>query len=97
MALEKERQATLEEFNVTETPDLETVRSVAAQLFSQPLEQQNVEELKKLSEAANRIANLVKYIYDEYDNYSRENYKYDFLQKKYRGPSVNIARLSTNF
>ena len=80
LSIEQERQAALEEFNVTELPDLDVVRAAAVQLFAQPLEQQDEEELKKLSREANRVANLIDYIFDEYDDYYRENYG-DYIRK----------------
>ena len=82
LSLERERQATLEEFDITEVPSLDAVRAIATRLFALPVEQQDAEQLKALATEANRTANLVDYIYDEYDDYYRDNYKYEFVQKK---------------
>ena len=97
LSLEQERQAALEEFDVTEVPDLDAVRSFASQLFSQPIEQQNAEQLKKLSKEANRAANLVDYIYDEYDDYYRDNYKYEFVQKLLVAPVREYRNVFNEF
>ena len=81
LSLEQERKKTLEKFNVTKVPDLAAVREIAVQLFAQPIKQQDSGQLEKLAEEANRSANLIGYIYDEYMDYYRENYKYDFIQE----------------
>ena len=82
LSLERERQATLEEFDITEVPNLDSVRAIATHLFALPVEQQDAEELKALATEANRTANLVDYIYDEYDGYYRDSYKYEFVQRE---------------
>ena len=82
LSLERDRQATLAEFNITEVPSLDAVRAIATRLFALPVEQQDAEQLKALATEANRTANLVDYIYDEYDNYYRDNYRYEFVQKQ---------------
>ena len=82
LSLSEARQAALEKYGITEIPDLAAVRSFAAQIFSQELERQNEDELERLSEAANRVANLIGYIYDEYDYYYRANYRFDFVREK---------------
>lgn len=97
LSIGRERRATLEEFNITEVPDLEAVRTIAAQLFAKPLEQQDPEQLRKLSQEANRAANLVNYIYDEYDDYYKESYRYDFVQKEVRGPAREYERTFNEF
>ena len=97
LSIEQERQAALEEFNVTELPDLDVVRAAAVQLFAQPLEQQDEEELKKLSREANRVANLIDYIFDEYDDYYRENYQYEFIREKVIIPAAKYESVRNEF
>ena len=82
LSIEKERQKALEEFDVTEVPDLDAIRLFASELLSTPIEEQEKAQLKKSAKEANRVANLVNYIYDEYDDYYRDSYKYDFIQEK---------------
>jgi hypothetical protein len=45
-------------------------------------ESSTIAELKKIAEKSNKAANLVDYIQEEYAEYYRENYKYEFIQKK---------------
>ena len=97
LSLEQERKKALERFNVTKVPDLDAVREIAAQLFAQPIKQQDSGQLKKLAEEANRSANLIDYIYDEYMDYYRENYKYDFVQAKVAEPAKDYERVFNEF
>lgn len=97
LSLEQERQATLEEFDVTELPDLDVVRAVATRLFALPLEQQDEEELKKLSREANRVANLVDYIHDEYDDFYREIHKYPSVRERVMVPADEYGDIINEF
>ena len=58
------------------------VRKNAKSYLSKPLSQQNIVELKKLSKQANIAANLFGMILEEYKDYYRDNYSYDFVQEK---------------
>ena len=97
LSLERERQATLEEFDITEVPSLDAVRAIAIDLFALPVEQQNAEQLKALATEANRTANLVDYIYDEYDDYYRDNYRYEFVQKKVIEAASEYGKVFNDF
>ena len=97
LSLEQERQATLEEFDTTELPDLDVVRAVATRLFALPLEQQDEEKLRKLSKEANRVANLIDYIYDEYNDYYREIYEYQRVREKVRVPAAEYGGIIDEF
>ena len=92
LSLEQERKETLERFSFTKVPDLDAVRKISAQLFARPITQQDPKQLKELAEEANRSANLIDYIYDEYMDFYRENYKYDFIQKKVAEPAGNYGK-----
>ncbi len=97
LSIEKERQKALKEFDMTEVPDLDAIRSFASELLSKPIEQQEKTQLSKLAMEANRAANLVNYIYGEYDNYYRDNYKYDFVQEKVIGSAKEYGRIFNEF
>ena len=97
LSLEEERSAELEKFDVTEIPDLNVVRNSAKHLFSLPLEKQDSEQLKELARVANMTANLVNYIYDEYDDYYRDNYRYEFIQKKVQIPASVYGAIFNEF
>ena len=58
------------------------IRKKAKVLFSKPLEEQTISELKKVAKSSNTAANLVEFILEEYEDYYRDNYKYDFVQTK---------------
>ncbi len=97
LSIEKERQKALEEFDVTEVPDLDAIRLFASELLSTPIEGQEKAQLKKLAKEANRVANLVNYIYDEYDDYYRDSYKYDFIQEKVIGSAQEYGKVFNEF
>lgn len=58
------------------------VRKSAKKIFSKSEKNQSIKELKNLAKTANTAANLVGFILDEYVDYYRDNYKYDFVQTK---------------
>lgn len=97
LAIEETRQKTLENFNVAEIPDLDRIRSVASELFALPIDQQNVEDLTNLSIEANRAANLISYIREEYDDEYRDNYRYEFIQEKLAKPHDEYVKVSNEF
>lgn len=97
LAIEENRQKTLENFDITEIPDLNRIRSVASKLFALPTEKQNVEDLTNLSIEANRAANLISYISEEYNDEYRENYRYEFIQVKLAKPHDEYVKMSNEF
>lgn len=97
LAVEENRQKTLENFDITEMPDLDRIRSAASNLFALPIEQQNVEDLTNLSIEANRAANLIGYISEEYNDEYRENYRYEFIQEKLAKPYDGYIKISNEF
>lgn len=52
-----------------------------ALILSRPLTEQSDEELRELAKQANAAANFVDFILDEYQEYYRDNYRYEFVQK----------------
>ena len=79
--IDEQRAATLNKLDFV-IPAPGEVREIAKQLFSKPLAKQDTEVLKSLAKQSNSYANMVKFIQDEYDDYRRENYRYDFVLKK---------------
>lgn len=63
-------------------PDPDAIRKMATELFAKPYAQQNEQDLKNLAQQANRYANMVGYLEVEYNSYYRDNYRYEFVQKK---------------
>ncbi len=97
LSIEKERQEALKEFNITEVPNLDAIRSATNDLFAKPIEEQSTESLKTLAKLANQAANLVNYIYEEYDDFYRENYEYDSLRKDVIGPAREHREVVNEF
>lgn len=58
------------------------VEAKAKTILSRPLAEQVDDELRKLAKQANTAANFVGFILEEYQEYYRDNYRYDFVQKK---------------
>lgn len=74
--------------------DNKELETEAKSLLAKPIESQTFVELAAMAEEANKIANLVGYILEEYNDYYRENYKYDFIQKKvapYHDAYIRVA------
>ena len=95
--IEENRQKILENFDISEIPDLDKIRSAASNLFAMPIGQQKVEDLTNLSIEANRAANLISYIRDEYNDEYRDNYRYEFIQEKLAKPHDDYVRISNEF
>lgn len=58
------------------------VEAKAKTTLSRPLAEQVDDELRELAKQANAAANFVGFILEEYQEYYRDNYRYDFVQKK---------------
>jgi hypothetical protein len=58
------------------------VLRLSSELLAKNLEDQSEEELRALAKQANAAANYVGFILEEYASYHRENYRYEFVQKK---------------
>ena len=58
------------------------VEAMAKQILEKPLSEQTVEDLKHLAKQSNAAANFVGHILDEYEDYHRDNYRYDFVLEK---------------
>lgn len=58
------------------------VEHKAKKILDRPLAEQADDELLELAEQANAAANFVGFILEEYQEYYRDNYQYDFVQEK---------------
>jgi hypothetical protein len=97
-SLEEERTKQLQEMGVL-LPKPEKIIASAEQEFKKPIENQSADILKEIAEEANRYANLVANISDEYTDYLRENSRYDFVTEEVRRASVvgNLGNQDTIF
>ena len=58
------------------------VDAMAKSIFDRPLAEQAEEDLVALAKQANAAANFVGHILNEYQDYRRDNYRYDFVVEK---------------
>ena len=54
----------------------------AKAILGKPLAEQSENSLQEVAKQANSAANFVGFILEEYQDYHRENYRYEFVQKK---------------
>ncbi len=57
------------------------VETFAKTILGSPLADQSDDQLRELARQANAAANFMGFILEEYERYSRENYRYDFVQE----------------
>lgn len=82
LTIDDQREETLKELSRSAMPDIAGIKDTSKKVFSKPLDQQSSDELKSLASDANYAANLVGMIEKKYDDYLRENYRYDFIKDK---------------
>ncbi|TYO96770.1 hypothetical protein EDC39_11258 [Geothermobacter ehrlichii] len=80
--IEAARSEMLKRWNVDGLVKPADVESKAKALLSRPLSEQADEELEDLAQQANAAANFVGFILEGYQQYYRDNYRYDFVQEK---------------
>jgi len=79
---EKIRAEQIKKYGGTDIPKPKEITKKAEILLAKPLSEQSIKELKSIAENSNKAANYVGFIFDEYAQYYRDNYKYDFVQEK---------------
>ena len=83
-SLEDERTKQLEEMGVL-LPSLSSIRELSGSEFEKPLDQQNSDTLEEIADVSNTLANLVGKLLDGYNDYIRDNSRYDFVLEEVRG------------
>ena len=58
------------------------VDTQAKKILDLPLAEQNDDDLRRLAKQANAAANYVGFILEEYQEYYRDKYRYDFIREK---------------
>lgn len=58
------------------------VEAKAKAVLEKPLSEQSEKSLQDVAKQSNSAANFVGFILEEYQDYYRENYRYEFVQKK---------------
>jgi len=92
-SLVDEREKQLRELGVT-LPKQSSIRQAASEEFAKPVLEQDPERLEEIAEQANSFSNLVTKITSEYDDYIRENSRYDFVVKEVRKAPIVKSLLS---
>lgn len=94
-ALEAAREEMITQWGSGGLPNPSTVDSLAARILSRPLVEQEETDLRELAKEANVVANLIGFIENEYEEYYRDNYRFDFIQEKV-SPFLDNYRLISN-
>ena len=94
--IDEQREATLEKLDA-DVPDPNEIRVLASRIFSEPTSDQDADVLKSLAKQSNSDANMVYFIKDEYEDYRRENYKYDFVLEKLDPSLGHYTRIVNEF
>lgn len=80
--IEAARSEMLKRWGVSGLVKPAEIDAIAKPLLARPLPEQPNEELLALAKKANAAANFVGFILEDYDQYYRENFRYDFVQTK---------------
>lgn len=94
--IDEQRAATLEKLE-SDVPDPDGIRKIAKETFSKPISDQDTDVLQSLAKQANSYANMVNFIKDEYDDFRRENYSYDFVLEKLSPSLGHYTRIVNEF
>lgn len=93
LTIEDRRGALISSFEDRDVPRPDHIRSTATALFALPISGQGEQKLRDLAKDANFYANLLARITDEYDQASRQNMRYEFVQEeiqKKAGPLLDV-------
>jgi len=86
LQIDQKREEDRKAYGSSVIPNPQALRATAKSLLEKPLEQQSLKELQTVADEANRYANLVGYLTQEYSSYYRDNYQYKFVQEKVAPP-----------
>lgn len=81
-SVDAQRMELLARWGTDALPQPAAIEELAATLLALPIKEQSARDLESLADLANRAANFIGFISDEYSAYYRENYAYDFVQEK---------------
>lgn len=98
VSLEDERSEQLQDLGVS-LPDPAAIRATAEAEFLRPVVDQNADQLEDIASDANAYSNLVSKITDQYDDYIRDNSRYDFVIEEVRKAPItaSLRRLDREF
>lgn len=95
LTLEDEREKQLREMGV-KLPNPESIRVTAESEFAKPISEQSADKLEEIAKTANTYANLVSKISEEYNDYIRENSRYDFVTEVVRAAPIVDSLLNAD-
>jgi len=81
-SIEAQREEQFKKWGTDKLIKPNEISKKAKELLAKRIEKQTLEELINLAEQANRAANLIDFITDEYRSYYSDNYRYEFIQIK---------------
>jgi len=98
ISLDDERSKQLKELGVL-LPNPQEIRESASFEFAKPILDQDTDVLEDIASDANTYSNLVYKITDEYNDYLRDNSRYDFVTEEVRKAPVvgNLLKLDSEF
>ena len=94
--IDEQRAAMLEKLE-SDVPDPDGIRRIAKEVFSKPIPDQDMDVLQSLAKQSNSYANMVNFIKDEYDDFRRESYRYDFILEKLSPSLGQYTRIVNEF
>lgn len=97
LEIDDKRAQDLKKFESLDIPEPKVIEEFAKAVFSKPISQQPVNDLKTIAKQANQYANLVGRILSEYASYYRDNYRYEFVQKKVVGAHDSYVKEGNKF
>lgn len=92
--IEAARSEMLKRWGVDDFVKPSDVEAKAKMILSRPLDEQVDDDLRELANRANMAANFVGFILEEYEEYYRDSYSYDFVLEKFApflGPYVSLS------
>lgn len=98
VSLEDERTKQLQELGGL-LPDPVAIIGSAEAEFAKPISEQDANRLEEIASDANTYSNLVSKVTDEYNDYLRENSRYDFVTEEVRKAPIveNLLGLDSEF
>lgn len=97
MQIDIQREKEIKEYSSVEFPKIRDILNNGNSLLSLSILNQSVSDLKTLAKKANQAGNIILMIQKEYSSYYRNNYKYDFIQKKISGPHDSYLARANKF
>lgn len=96
-SLDEQRRSAVQEYAAGDFPQPDRVRELAKVVLAKPLGEQSEDELRTVATEANKVANLIGFIQEPYGAYYRENFRYEFVQKKVAVANDEYVKVANEF